>query len=83
MAVFVRARRGSAVFRTAFFLPFIVGLATESFMALLELQPDSGTVNFVLAKFGIVKASTAWLVHTGLVLVAPGKGGPLIDPRRS
>src|SRR5215471_11919254 len=41
MAVLVRSGRlGSVFFRTAFFLPFIVGLATESFMLLLELQPD-------------------------------------------
>ncbi len=71
LAVFVRANRpGSTVFRTMIFLPYIVGLVAESFMAVVELQPDSGTVNFVLAKFGIVKASTAWLVHTGLALTA-------------
>jgi multiple sugar transport system permease protein len=39
-------------------------------MAVVELQPNSGTVNVVLAKLGIVKASTAWLVHTGLALTA-------------
>ena len=51
MATFVRANRpGSVVFRTAFFLPFIVGLATESFMLLLELQPDSGVVDAVLGQ---------------------------------
>ena len=71
LAVFVRAnRRGATVFRTMIFVPYIVGLVAESFMAVVELQPDSGTVNFVLAKFGIVKASTAWLVHTGLALTA-------------
>jgi multiple sugar transport system permease protein len=71
LAVFVRANRpGSTIFRTMIFLPYIVGLVAESFMAVVELQPDSGTVNFVLAKFGIVKASTAWLVHTGLALTA-------------
>ena len=71
LAVFVRANRpGSTVFRTMIFVPYIVGLVAESFMAVVELQPDSGTVNFVLAKFGIVKASTAWLVHTGLALTA-------------
>ena len=71
LAMFVRAnRRGATVFRTMIFVPYIVGLVAESFMAVVELQPDSGTVNFVLAKFGIVKASTAWLVHTGLALTA-------------
>lgn len=71
LAVFVRANRpGSTVFRTMIFVPYIVGLVAESFMAVVELQPDSGTVNFVLAHFGIVKASTAWTVHTGLALTA-------------
>jgi multiple sugar transport system permease protein len=71
LAAFVRARRpGAVVFRTAFFLPFIVGLATESFMLLLELQPDSGAVDAVLGKLGLASSSTAWTVHYGLALGA-------------
>src|ERR1039457_6618862 len=71
LALLVRSnRRGSTVFRTLIFLPYIVGLVAESYMAVVELQPGSGTANFVLAKFGIVKDSTAWLVHTGLALTA-------------
>ena len=71
MATFVRANRpGSVVFRTAFFLPFIVGLAAESFMLLLELQPDSGAVDAVLGRVGLASASTAWTVHYGLALGA-------------
>jgi multiple sugar transport system permease protein len=69
MAAFVRANRpGSVVFRTAFFLPFIVGLATESFMLLLELQPDSGVVDTVLGKLGLASVTTAWTVHYDLAL---------------
>lgn len=71
LALLVRANRpGATVFRTLVFLPFIVGLTTESYMAVVELQPTSGTANFVLAKFGIVKDTTAWLVHTGLAVTA-------------
>jgi len=71
MAMLVRAGRfGSVFFRTAFFLPFIVGLATESFMALLELQPDSGAADFVLSKVGLAHANTAWTVSYGLALTA-------------
>ena len=45
LAVFVRSNRpGSTVFRTMIFLPYIVGLVTLSFMAVVELQPSSGTV---------------------------------------
>lgn len=71
LAVLVRSnRRGAVLIRTLIFLPFIVGLTTESYMAVVELQPQSGTANFVLGKLGIVKDTTAWLVHTGLALTA-------------
>lgn len=71
MAVLVRSgRTGSVFFRTAFFLPFIVGLATESFMLLLELQPDSGAADYVLSRLGLVRANTAWTVNYGLALTA-------------
>jgi multiple sugar transport system permease protein len=69
LAVLVRANRfGSVFFRTAFFLPFVVGLATESFMVLLELQPNSGLVNVITGKLGLAAESTAWTVHTWLAL---------------
>jgi multiple sugar transport system permease protein len=71
LAVFVRSnRRGSTLFRTMIFLPYIVGLVAESYMAVVELQPQSGTANFVLSKLGLVSDTTAWLVHTGLALTA-------------
>jgi multiple sugar transport system permease protein len=71
LAVFVRANRpGTSVFRTLIFLPYIVGLVTESYMAVVELQPTSGTVNYALSKVGLVSDTTAWLVHTGLALTA-------------
>ncbi|HEY1643498.1 MAG TPA: sugar ABC transporter permease [Streptosporangiaceae bacterium] len=71
LAVFVRAnRRGSALFRTLIFLPYIVGLVTESYMAVVELQPTSGSANYALSKLGLVSDSTAWLVHTGQALTA-------------
>jgi multiple sugar transport system permease protein len=71
LALLVRSnRRGASVFRTLIFLPFIVGLTTESYMAVVELQPDSGTANFALSKLGIVSDATAWLVHTGLAVTA-------------
>jgi multiple sugar transport system permease protein len=71
MAVLVRSNRfGATFFRTAFFLPFIIGLATESFMALLELQPDSGAADYLLGKVGLAHATTAWTVNYGLALTA-------------
>lgn len=74
MAVMVRSnRRGSTLLRTIFFMPFVVGLTTISFITLLEAQPDSGAINILLRWLGITDGSTAWLVDgvlaTGLVSV--------------
>jgi multiple sugar transport system permease protein len=65
-----RRRRGSTLLRTLFFLPYVVGLVTESFILLLELQPGSGGINVVLHWLHITNGQTAWLVHTNLALVA-------------
>lgn len=71
LAMFVRRRRrGSTLFRTVFFVPYIIGLATESYMAVLDLQPRFGIVDIILSKLGLASASTAWLVHSGLALGA-------------
>ncbi|KAB8168705.1 ABC transporter permease subunit [Streptomyces sp. 3MP-14] len=74
LAVLVRSnRRGSTLLRTIFFLPYIIGLTTISFVMLLEAQPNSGGVNLVLRALGITDGSTAWLVDgplaTGLIVV--------------
>jgi multiple sugar transport system permease protein len=71
LAVLVRSNRfGTVFFRTAFFLPYVVGLATESFMMVLELQPDSGAANYLLQKLGLTNGQTAWLVQTNLAVAA-------------
>jgi multiple sugar transport system permease protein len=74
MAVVVRAnRRGSTLLRTIFFLPYVIGLSTLSFLTVLEAQPGSGGVNLVLKALGITDGTTAWLVDgplaTGLISV--------------
>lgn len=74
LAVLVRARRrGATLLRTVFFLPYVVGLTTISFLMLLEAQPNSGAVNVVLRFLGITDGTTAWLVDgplaTGLIIV--------------
>ena len=74
MAVVVRAhRRGSGALRTIFFLPYVIGLSTLSFMLVLEAQPGSGAVNLFLKGLGITDGTTAWLVNgplaTGLICV--------------
>ena len=71
LAVLLRANRfGARVFRTLFFLPFVVGLTTVSFIFTIELQPDSGGVDFLLSKLGIVGSSHAWTVTYGGALLA-------------
>lgn len=70
LAVLVRRRlTGVGFFRTMYFLPTVVGLSTLSFMALLELQPNSGVVDFLLAKVHLVQNGTGWLVSPGLALI--------------
>lgn len=70
LAMLIRRRlKGIGIFRTMYFLPSVVGLTTISFMAILELQPNSGVVDFVLSKLHIVGASTAWLASPGLALI--------------
>ncbi|MEN5072678.1 sugar ABC transporter permease [Isoptericola cucumis] len=74
LAVVVRSnRRGATVLRTIFFVPYVIGLTTLSFLMLLEAQPNSGMVNVVLKALGITDGTTAWLVDgplaTGLLCV--------------
>ncbi len=71
LAALLRANRwGSKVFRTIFFLPFVVGLTTVAFMFEIELQPDSGGVDFILSKLGLVSDSHAWTIGYGSALFA-------------
>jgi multiple sugar transport system permease protein len=74
LAVLVRAkRRGATLLRTIFFLPYVVGLTTLSFMLVLEAQPSSGLVNVLLKLLRITDGMTAFLVNgplaTGLICV--------------
>jgi multiple sugar transport system permease protein len=62
MAVLVRAnRRGATLLRTLFFLPYVIGLSTLSFLMVLEAQPESGGVNLILKGLGLTDGTTAWL----------------------
>ena len=71
LAVLVRGNRpGSKAFRTMFFLPFVVGLTTISYLFTIELQPNTGAVDFVLSKLGLVSNQQAWTVNYGPALLA-------------
>lgn len=74
LAVVVRSnRRFSTVFRTIFFIPYVIGLTTLSFLMVLEAQPSSGMVNILLEGIGVTDGTTAWLADgplaTGLICV--------------
>lgn len=72
LAVLVRSnRRGAKVLRTVFFIPYVVGLTTLSFLMVLEAQPDSGMMNLILKWVGLTDGSTAWLVDgtLGTILI--------------
>ncbi|AZZ52197.1 carbohydrate ABC transporter permease [Rathayibacter festucae] len=63
LAVLVRSnRRGAGIIRTAVFVPYVIGLTSLSFVALLEFRPDSGALDQVLMAVGLTDAPTAWLL---------------------
>ena len=70
LAVLLRANRfGAKVFRTLFFLPFVVGLTIESFMFAIELQPGSGWVDWLLSRIGVASSTQAWTVSHDRALI--------------
>lgn len=71
LAVLLRANRfGARVFRTLFFLPFVVGLTTVSFMFAIELQPGAGWVDWALSGLGLAGPTQAWTVSHDRALLA-------------
>jgi multiple sugar transport system permease protein len=70
LAMLIRRRvTGIGFFRTVYFLPTVVGLTTISYMAVLELQPNSGIIDYVLSQLHIAASSTAWLASPGLAFI--------------
>jgi multiple sugar transport system permease protein len=71
LAALLRANRfGATVFRTIFFLPFVIGLTTVSFIFEIELQPNSGGADFLLSKLGLVSDNHIWTIGYGSALLA-------------
>lgn len=63
LAVLVRSnRRGAGLIRTAVFVPYVIGITSLSFVALLEFRPDSGALDQLLLTLGITQEPTAWLL---------------------
>ncbi len=70
LALLLRSNRpGAQIFRTLYFLPFVVGLTTISFMFAIELQPNSGGVGWLLSQLHLANASQAWTVTHDRTLI--------------
>jgi len=71
LAVLVRQpRRGVGIFRTAFFLPVVVGLATASLLWIFLLNDQVGVVNGVLQGLGVIHDPVEWFADpTSALLV--------------
>jgi multiple sugar transport system permease protein len=70
LALLLRSNRpGAKIFRTLYFLPFVVGLTTVSFMFAIELQPGSGAVGWLLSKLHLASANQAWTVTHDSALI--------------
>jgi len=65
-----RPRRGVGVFRTAYFLPVVIGFAAASFMATYMLNSSVGIINKVLQDVGIIGEPIDWLSSRTWSLVA-------------
>jgi multiple sugar transport system permease protein len=64
LGVLVRATRPLAgVFRGLYLVPFVIGLTTLSYAALLEFRPGYGAFNQVLALAGLGDGNTPWLLN--------------------
>jgi multiple sugar transport system permease protein len=71
LALLLRSNRaGARIFRTIYFLPFVVGLTTVSFMFVIELQPNSGSVDWLLSRLHLASSSQAWTVTHDSALLA-------------
>ncbi|WP_082177665.1 carbohydrate ABC transporter permease [Arthrobacter sp. RIT-PI-e] len=72
LAVLVRSnRQGSGLIRTAVFVPYVIGITSLSFVAILEFRPDSGALDLIAMRLGLTQEPTAWLLDgvTATVLI--------------
>jgi multiple sugar transport system permease protein len=71
LALIVRRRRKlTGLLRTLYLLPFVVGLSTLSYMALLEFRPGYGTLNQLLESLHLTDGNTTWLLHPSTAVPA-------------
>jgi multiple sugar transport system permease protein len=63
-------RRGVGIFRTIYFLPVVVGMASAAYLWLWMLDPDVGLIDHILLTLHIGHAPIEWLGSTNLAVTA-------------
>jgi multiple sugar transport system permease protein len=61
-------RRGAGVFRTVYFLPVVIGMASASYLWLWMINPSVGLLDKILLDVHIGHTPIQWLGSTGLAL---------------
>jgi len=61
-------RRGVGVFRTVYFLPVVIGMASASYLWLWMINPSVGLLDKILLDVHIGRTPIQWLGSTGLAL---------------
>ena len=71
LALLVRQRiPGVAIFRTAYFLPVVIGLSTASIMWIYMFNDQSGVFDGILQGLGLIKAPIEWLADPNAALLS-------------
>jgi multiple sugar transport system permease protein len=63
-------RPGVGIFRTVYFIPVVLGLASASYLAVFLFNPQVGTIGKVLTDLHITSSPPEWLSTPNLALVA-------------
>ncbi len=61
---------GVAIFRTAYFLPVVIGLSTASIMWIYMFNDQSGVFDGILQGLGLIKAPIEWLADPNAALLS-------------
>jgi multiple sugar transport system permease protein len=69
-AVVAVRRRGVGVFRTVYFLPVVIGMASASYLWLWMLNPSVGLLDRMFLDLHIGRTPIQWLGSTGLAVTA-------------
>lgn len=68
VAISQSARKGARFYRTAFFLPYVIGTATASLMWLVNYNDQVGIYPHVLRQLGIIEGSAGFLATPSAAL---------------